>query len=201
MSVYVDDMRADFSRMKMCHMVADTSKELHAMAKKIGVKRKWVQDEGTYSEHYDICLSKRRLAVLHGAKEISWMDFGRFVYARKPLESGIYMIRHRDGRVYIGSAENFGRRQRQHVFALNAGSHGNVKLQTAWFEDGPKAFKWRILKRCTTDKLMKAEQRFIEKYDSVNSGFNIAPEAGKVTFGKAYRMRSKGRKPTSKRSH
>lgn len=65
MTVYVDDMRAMYGRMVMCHMLADTDAELHAMAKKIGVKRKWYQ-----VDHYDICLSKRKLAVKHGAKII-----------------------------------------------------------------------------------------------------------------------------------
>jgi hypothetical protein len=69
--VYVDSMRAQLGRMKMCHMFADTSAELHAMARRIGVARKWIQDEGTRREHYDVCLSKRALAVEAGAREIS----------------------------------------------------------------------------------------------------------------------------------
>jgi hypothetical protein len=66
MTVYVDDMRANFGRMIMCHMIADTEEELHAMADKIGVARKWYQDD-----HYDIALSKRALAVAAGAREIT----------------------------------------------------------------------------------------------------------------------------------
>lgn len=50
----------------MCHMLADTEKELHAMARKIGIARRWYQ-----GDHYDICQSKRALAVMHGAKEIT----------------------------------------------------------------------------------------------------------------------------------
>lgn len=70
--VYVDDMYATFGQMKMCHMLADTTRELNAMADRIGVKRKWIQNPGTYLEHYDICMSKRKLAVAAGAKEIEY---------------------------------------------------------------------------------------------------------------------------------
>lgn len=81
--VYVDDMQADFSRMKMCHLIADTREELLAMIDKIGVKRKWIQKEGTYAEHFDICLSKRKLAIKAGAKEITGMDLGRMLRNRR----------------------------------------------------------------------------------------------------------------------
>lgn len=67
MTVYVDTMRAKYGRMIMCHMLADTDDELHAMADRIGVARKWFQ-----GDHYDIATSKRDLAVKAGAREISW---------------------------------------------------------------------------------------------------------------------------------
>lgn len=70
MSVYVDDMHkypmGQFRRMKMSHMIADTDDELHAMADKIGVARKWYQ-----GDHYDIAISKRTLAVQYGAVEVT----------------------------------------------------------------------------------------------------------------------------------
>ena len=75
MSVYVDDMRAPFGRMIMCHLVADTLDELHAMADKIGVARRWYQGPPkTRHPHYDIALSKRALAVAAGAQEIVWRE-------------------------------------------------------------------------------------------------------------------------------
>lgn len=72
MSVYVDDMMADFGQMKMCHLVADTTEELLSMVDKIDVKRKWIQNKGTYLEHFDVCISKRILAVKAGAVEIRY---------------------------------------------------------------------------------------------------------------------------------
>ncbi len=77
MTVYVDDMRANFGRMVMCHMLADTDDELHAMAARIGVQRRWWQSpEKTSGSHYDIALSKRALAVAAGAIEITWRQAG-----------------------------------------------------------------------------------------------------------------------------
>lgn len=76
MSVYVDDMKAKFGRMAMCHMIADTTEELLSMADKIGVNRKWIQNPNTFREHFDIALSKRALAVKHGAVEITWRQAG-----------------------------------------------------------------------------------------------------------------------------
>jgi len=83
MTVYVDDMRANFGRMVMCHMLADSDEELLAMADKIGVQRKWHQHPGTSKSHFDIALSKRALAVAHGAVEITWREAGAMTRARR----------------------------------------------------------------------------------------------------------------------
>lgn len=84
MAVYVDDMKAGYGRMKICHMLADTDKELHAMAERIGVARKWWQDPvQTAGSHYDIALSKRALAVAAGAVEITWRQAGAMNTRRK----------------------------------------------------------------------------------------------------------------------
>lgn len=72
MTVYVDDMAADYKpshrpgfKYVMSHMIADTEEELHAMADKIGVLRKWYQ-----GDHYDITQTKKALAIKAGAKLI-----------------------------------------------------------------------------------------------------------------------------------
>jgi len=78
MTVYVDNMRAPYGRMVMCHMIADTEDELHAMADRIGVARRWYQ-----GDHYDIALSKRALAVQYGAKELTMRELARITVARR----------------------------------------------------------------------------------------------------------------------
>jgi hypothetical protein len=76
MSVYVDDMRAPFRGMIMCHMIADTTEELLAMADRIGVARRWIQPGRVgCPHHFDICLSKRKQAVAAGAIAVGQHDF------------------------------------------------------------------------------------------------------------------------------
>lgn len=76
MTVYVDDMylypMGRFGRMKMSHMIADTEEELHQMAAKIGVARKWYQ-----GDHYDISISRRSIALDLGAKAVTMVELGR----------------------------------------------------------------------------------------------------------------------------
>ena len=89
MSVYVDDMRAPFGRMVMCHMIADTNDELLEMADRIGVARKWIQKPGTYQEHFDISLTKRAAAVAAGAIEITQRDLAMKCWERhRPSTDG-----------------------------------------------------------------------------------------------------------------
>ncbi|MFA6230923.1 MAG: DUF4031 domain-containing protein [Rhodanobacter sp.] len=84
MTVYVDDMRASFGRMVMCHLLADSDEELHAMAERIGVARKWWQGPPkTRYSHYDIALSKRALAVQGGAVEITLRQAGAMSFRRR----------------------------------------------------------------------------------------------------------------------
>lgn len=83
MAVYVDEMAAPYGRMVMFHMVADTDDELHAMADKIGVARRWHQKAGTVHSHYDICKAKRAEAVRLGAVEIDRAGMGVFLKAKR----------------------------------------------------------------------------------------------------------------------
>lgn len=87
MAVYVDDMRAPYGRLILCHMVADTDEELHAMAALIGVSKRWHQKAGTPQSHYDICLTKRAKAVAAGALEITMRETGRIIKRKRAASS------------------------------------------------------------------------------------------------------------------
>ena len=85
MTVYVDDMRAKFGRMIMCHMLADTDEELHAMADQIGLSRRWHQKAGTVHSHYDISLTMRRRAIKAGAVTITMRQTAELVKKKRNL--------------------------------------------------------------------------------------------------------------------
>lgn len=63
----------------MCHMVSPDLDALHAMADRIRVQRKWFQNPRTMPKvsapHYDICQSKRALALTCGAVEVDRYQF------------------------------------------------------------------------------------------------------------------------------
>lgn len=69
MAVYVDKTTNPYGRMIMCHMIADSEFELHEMARAIGVSRRHYQENAS-TPHYDICKSKRTLAIKYGAVEV-----------------------------------------------------------------------------------------------------------------------------------
>lgn len=92
MTVYVDDMFAEFRNMKMCHMIADTTEELLAMVDRIGVQRKWIQHPETYREHFDIASGKREAAIQAGAVQITWEQYAA-------------MVRHREKHGYLEEPE------------------------------------------------------------------------------------------------
>jgi hypothetical protein len=64
-------------------MIADTPEELHAMADRIGVARKWLQHAGTPAEHFDICKAKRIKAIECGAKLIGPRELVAILRAKR----------------------------------------------------------------------------------------------------------------------
>jgi hypothetical protein len=72
-AIYVDDMfrrrLGRLGRMRMSHMAADTPAELHAFARRLGLRREWFD-----RDHYDVCKSMRAEAIRLGAVAISLRD-------------------------------------------------------------------------------------------------------------------------------
>lgn len=90
MSVYVDPIMnhggsATFRWKQSCHMYADTLEELHAFAKRIGMKLAWFQTGGRL-DHYDLTIARRAMAVKFGAIET---DRRHVVSHMKPRERTI----------------------------------------------------------------------------------------------------------------
>jgi hypothetical protein len=83
MAVYVDNWKAKYKGMIMCHVIADSHDELIEFMNKIGVEKHWIQHENTHEEHFDICLSKRKEAVSLGAIEINFRDYARMINKRR----------------------------------------------------------------------------------------------------------------------
>ncbi len=78
MAVYVDQLRY-FRKWRYanfhdgCHMFAHTIEELHEFAESFGLMRSWFQD--TKHPHYDLTSGKRRMAIEHGAIEITTREY------------------------------------------------------------------------------------------------------------------------------
>jgi len=88
MAVYVDNMRASLKvagrNYVMCHMLADTDDELHAMADRIGIDRRyWQAPPKVSASHYDITQTKRALAVKAGAIEVSMQQLAAMAASRR----------------------------------------------------------------------------------------------------------------------
>lgn len=95
MAVYVDDMYTislgNFGRMKMSHLMADSTEELLAVVDKIGVQRKWIQKEGNKLEHFDISISKRKLAIKAGAIPVCMRRLARAAFQRESNNAPIIL--------------------------------------------------------------------------------------------------------------
>lgn len=86
MPVYVGNLEWPFRNTVLFHMVADTNEELHSMADKIGINRKWFQTGASHGiNHYDICKSKKVLALQNGAVEMSDREIIKRFHVREKL--------------------------------------------------------------------------------------------------------------------
>lgn len=108
MPVYVDEAVWPFRRMMMCHLIADSHKELIEMVDRIGVQRKWIQQKGTRQEHFDICKSKRGFAIQCGAIPITGRELAFKCMEKGRTREGYYQTMPRRAIfVVAGSREEY----------------------------------------------------------------------------------------------
>ena len=93
-------------------------------------------------------------------------------------KSGIYAIENTvNGKIYVGSAVNLGRRFKDHRVHLNQGKHHSLKLQRAWNKYGAAVFVFKILEAIKNhNELVLREQYWIDTLDVLGDfGYNICP--------------------------
>jgi group I intron endonuclease len=95
--------------------------------------------------------------------------------------SGVYKITNiKNGKVYVGSAENISGRWINHLSELRKEIHHSKHLRSAWKKYGEENFKFEIIEIVGDIKLLTyREQYWIDYYESYNPkyGYNILPKA------------------------
>jgi hypothetical protein len=88
-TVFVDDWRqpARVGRVegRWSHLVGDDEAELHAFARRLGLRRAWFQEHPgrAYRDHYDVTDALRAAAIELGATPVTWRDMGRLMRQRR----------------------------------------------------------------------------------------------------------------------
>jgi hypothetical protein len=84
MTVYVDRLLLERGTWSGgAHMVADTTEELEAMARKIGLNPAWIQKPGAAAEHYDLTRKMRSAALYAGAVEVDSREIVRIMQRKR----------------------------------------------------------------------------------------------------------------------
>lgn len=91
------------------------------------------------------------------------------------MKSGIYLITNIiNGKIYVGSTNNFYERNVRHRRRLKIGTHDNPHLRSAVLKYGIDNFVFSILEYCEVQNLIEREQFWINKTNCCNNkiGYN-----------------------------
>lgn len=112
---------------------------------------------------------------------------------------GIYrIINHMNGKIYVGQSLDVKDRIRRHRYQLRRRSHGNNHLQNSYNIHGPGSFSYEIIyivedQTITKEQIIKIlndkEVFFIQKYDSLNVGYNRTSGGENKIFSKDSRKK------------
>ena len=83
--LYVDHAKIAYRRMRMSHLVADTSQELAEAESLLQLPPGSVQHPNTPKEHLDICDAKRTAAIALGAQPVNSRDIVEIVRKKRDL--------------------------------------------------------------------------------------------------------------------
>ena len=87
---------------------------------------------------------------------------------------GIYAIKCiLTGKVYVGSSMNMQSRYGDHYRGLMGNKHHNSKLQLA-YNNHPTSLYFEVIEACPVKVIREREDYWINKYNSVDEGFNIS---------------------------
>lgn len=87
----------------------------------------------------------------------------------------IYQIRNvNNGRRYIGQTSDMGHRVSCHRYELSHGIHKSRRMQADYDED-PDSLVFEVVCECSQEELDGLERYFIERYDTVATGYNVSP--------------------------
>lgn len=70
-----------------CHLMADSTEELVEFAKRLGLRRGYIQHLGTWKEHFDVTVGKRAQAVRMGAVEVDSYELVEQAHVRFDLRN------------------------------------------------------------------------------------------------------------------
>jgi group I intron endonuclease len=100
-------------------------------------------------------------------------------------QSGIYKIINKiNGNFYIGSSVNIQNRWNNHIKSANG--VGKYPIHNAIRKYGIENFEFTILESCSTDELMKKEQKFLDAVVGLPNCYNIANFAHAPMLGKKH---------------
>lgn len=124
MTVYVDEVRVWPTKIRCfaggaAHMTADTLDELHAMARRIGLRRAWFQDHPLHP-HYDLTPSRRAAALGAGAVFVPARDQARARLAGRGSSRGS------GAKLGTGSPGSFERANGFEPSTFSLGSHAPI---------------------------------------------------------------------------
>lgn len=78
-----------------------------------------------------------------------------------------------NNKVYIGQSKDIHNRWIRHKSELNNNKHINNHLQNAWNKYGEDCFLFIILEECLESELNDKEVYYINKFDSMENGYNL----------------------------